>query len=427
VPRKTKADLIITDIGQLATPEGSKPLAGENMARLRIVRHAAIAVKDGEISAAGPQEKVLHDYVATRKIDAGGRLVTPGFVDPHTHMVFAGSREREFEMRCRGASYKEIALSGGGILSTVLATREASEDEILRQSLPRLRRCLEYGTTTVEIKSGYGLDTNTELKMLRVIERLRRKSPLDIVSTFLGAHEVPDEYRSDREGYVRLLVEEMIPAVAQSGLAEFADIFTEQHVFDIEQSRRILKAARDAGFKLKLHADEIVALGGAELAAELKAVSADHLGATSEQGIKALAKSGTIAVLLPGTTFFINLDNYAPATRFKETGVPIALSTDCNPGSSMTESMQVIQTLSCLYLDLTPAESLTASTLNAACAIDRGDRLGTLEPGKQADMVIWDCSDYRGIAYHYAVNLARTVIKKGKVVAGSRNPGGEEF
>jgi imidazolonepropionase len=425
--RRAKADLLIVNIGQLATPRGRKPATGEKMSSLRLVRDAAVAIKDESIAAAGPQEKVGREYLGEKELDAGGRLVTPGFVDPHTHMVFAGSREREFEMRCQGASYKEIALAGGGILSTVRATREASEEEILRQSLPRLSRCLEFGTTTVEIKSGYGLDTPTELKMLRVIDRLRRETPLDIVSTLLGAHEVPPEYRTDREGYVQLLIEQMIPAVAESGLAEFADIFTEQHVFDIGQSRRILKAAKEAGFKLKLHADEIVALGGAELAAELKAISADHLGAISRKGIKALAESGAVAVLLPGTTFFINLDKYAPAAEFKEAGVPIALSTDCNPGSSMTESMQIIQTLACLYMGLTPAEALTASTLNAACAIDRAEKVGTLEPGKQADMVIWDCSDYRAIAYHYGVNLARTVVKKGKVVAGSANPGREEF
>lgn len=423
---KKKADLLITDIGQLATAKGKKPVSGDKMSQLRVIQNAAVAVKDGMIAAAGPGEKILHDYSAQKRINAGGYHVTPGFVDPHTHLVFGGSREREFEMRCCGASYKEIALSGGGILSTVLATREASEEELFRQSLPRLKRCLSFGTTTVEIKSGYGLDTDTELKMLRVIDRLRKAVPLDIISTFLGAHEVPDEYRDDREGYVRLLIEEMIPAVAQSGLAEFADIFTEAHVFDIDQSRRILNAAKAAGFKLKLHADEIVALGGARLAAEVGAASADHLGAISKKGIGALARSGVIAVLLPGTTFFINLENYAPAAELKEAGVPIALSTDCNPGSSMTESMQIIQTLACLYLDLTPAESLTASTLNAACAIDRGDVVGTLEPGKQADLVIWEAEDYRAIAYHYGVNLARTVIKKGEIVAGSKRPDTEE-
>jgi imidazolonepropionase len=418
VPKK-KTDLLVVNIGQLVTPRGRKPLSGEKMSGLRAIRNAAVAIDRGVITAVGQQEKVLRSYAAKRRMDVRGCLVTPGFVDPHTHMVFAGSREHEFEMRCRGASYKEIALAGGGILSTVLATREVSEDELFKQSLPRLRRCLDFGTTTVEIKSGYGLDTRTELKMLRVINRLRKETPLDIVSTFLGAHEVPDEYRSDREGYVRLLIEEMIPAVAKSGLAEFADIFTEQHVFDIDQSRRILEAAREAGFKLKLHADEIVSLGGAELAAEMEAISADHLGAISAKGVKTLAGSDTVAVLLPGTTFFIKLEEYAPADRLKEAGVPIALSTDCNPGSSTTESMQIIQTLACLYLDMTPAEALTASTLNAACALDRADIVGTLEPGKQADLVVWDCDDYRAIAYHYGVNLARTVIKKGKVVAGA--------
>lgn len=417
---KKKVDLLVVNIGQLATSRGKKPAAGEKMARVRVVEKAAIAIQAETLVAVGPREKVLHDYIAAKEVDAGGRLVTPGFVDPHTHIVFAGSREREFEMRCRGASYKEIAQSGGGILSTVRATREASKEHLLRQSLPRARRCLQYGTTTVEIKSGYGLDIPTELKMLHVIDRLRKETPLDIVSTFLGAHEVPDEFRAHREGYVRLLIEQMIPVVAQSGLAEFADIFTEKHVFNIDQSRRILEAAKAAGFKLKLHADEIVALGGAELAAELKAISADHLGAISKRGIAALAESGTIAVLLPGTTFFINLEKYAPADKLKDAGVPIALSTDCNPGSSMTESMQIIQTLACLYLGLTPAEALTASTLNAACAIDRAATLGTLEPGKQADLVIWDCDDYRAIAYHYGVNLARTVIKRGKPVAGTK-------
>jgi len=426
MPRK-KADLLLTNIGQLATPLGKKPLSGGDLGELRVVSDAAVAIKGGKILAAGASEKITSSYNAPKSLDCGGRLSTPGFVDPHTHIVFAGSREHEFEMHCRGASYKEIALSGGGILSTVLATRNATEDELFEQSLPRLKRALDFGTTTIEIKSGYGLNTETELKMLRIAERLRSKTPLDIVSTFLGAHEVPDEYRSNRADYVELLINEMIPAVAESGLAEFADIFTEEHVFNIEQSRKILKACKDAGFKLKLHADEIVALGGARLAAEMGAASADHLGAISKKGISALAKSDTIAVILPGTTFYINLDSYAPASELNEAGVPVALSTDCNPGSSMTESMQIIQTLACLYLDLTPAEALAASTLNAACAIDRGDTVGTIEPGKQADIVVWNCSDYRSIAAHYGVNLARTVIKKGKVVAGSKNPSREAF
>ncbi len=418
---REKADLLVVNIGELATPRGKKPLTGGKLGNLRLVRDAAVAVRGETVAAAGPREKVLRDYSGEREIDAGGRLVTPGFVDPHTHMVFASLREEEFEMRCLGASYKEIAQAGGGILSTVIPTREASEDELYNQSLPRVMRALEHGTTTVEIKSGYGLDTETELKMLRVIDRLRKNTPLDVVSTFLGAHEVPQEFRHDREGYVRLLVEQMIPAVAKSGLAEFADIFTEEHVFNLEQSRRILTAAKEAGFKLKLHADELAALGGAELAAQLGAASADHLVAISKKGINALARTGTIAVLLPGTSFFIKTDSYAPADKLKEKGVPIALSTDCNPGSSMTESMQIIQTLACLYLELTPAEALTASTLNAACAIDRGDTLGTLEPGKQADLVIWNCRNHRGIAYHYGVNLARTIIKRGKVVAGAKS------
>jgi len=389
------------------------------MTDLGLIESGSVAVQGGHILAVGTEGEVSRQVsinAQTVVIDASDRVVMPGFVDPHTHPVFAGTREEEFEMRLKGASYPEIAAAGGGIRSSVRRLRQASEDQLCREALPRLDRLLSHGTTTAEAKSGYGLDLANELKTLEVIARLNRDHPLDLVPTFLGAHEVPDEYRQDRGEYIRLVVEEMIPRVAESDLAEFCDIFCEQDVFDIPESRSILTAAQQAGLKLKLHADELAASGGSQLAAELGAVSADHLVYTGADGIAAMAAAGVIPVLLPGTTFFLRGKRYAPAREMIAAGLPVALATDLNPGSCMTESMPMILTLACLQMGLLPSEAICAATVNAAWALDRGAMVGSLEVGKRADLVIWGIDSYKILPYHYGVNLVDTVIKSGRVV-----------
>jgi imidazolonepropionase len=420
MPEK-KVDLIIRNANQLLTlrsPEKS-PRGGEQMEDLGLVADGAVAIRDGLVLAAGSSAEVEAAFVPgseTEVIDARGKVVMPGFVDPHTHPVFAGSREGEFELRIKGASYQEIAASGGGIRASVRSLRQATEDELEKQAWPRLDRMLSLGTTTAEAKSGYGLSLTDEMKSLQVIARLNQSHPLDLVPTFLGAHEIPDEFRKDRGEYIRQIQEEMIPQVVQRGLAEFCDIFCEEGVFDLEESREILSAAQKAGLKLKLHAEELAASGGSLLAAELGAVSVDHLVFVSQEGIKALAHKGVIPVLLPGTTFSLGLEQYAPARRMIEAGLPVALATDLNPGSCMTESMPMIITLACLGMKMTPAEAIAAATLNAAYAVDRGDMLGSLETGKQADLVIWDMPNYKVLPYHFGVSLVDTVIKSGRVV-----------
>jgi imidazolonepropionase len=389
------------------------------MTNLGLIESASVAVRGDHIAAVGTDREVAERVrigAHTEVIDASGRVVLPGFVDPHTHPVFAGTREEEFELRIKGASYPEIAAAGGGIRSSVRRLRAASGEQLRREALPRLDRLLAHGTTTIEAKSGYGLDMANELKSLKVIAQLNRDHPVDLVPTFLGAHEVPDEYRQDREAYIRLVEEEMIPRVAQGDLAEFCDIFCEQDVFTVPESRRILTAARKAGLKLKLHADELAASGGSQLAAELGAVSADHLVHTDTDGIAAMAAAGVIPVLLPGTTFFLGSDRYAPAREMIAAGLPVALATDLNPGSCMTESMPMILTLACLKMGLLPSEAICAATVNAAWAVDRGSMVGSLEEGKRADLTVWKMDNYKILPYHYGVNLADTVIKSGRVV-----------
>ncbi|MFH1423227.1 MAG: imidazolonepropionase, partial [Planctomycetota bacterium] len=339
----------------------------------------------------------------------------------HTHIVFGGNRVAEFEMRALGATYKDIALAGGGILSSVVSTREASEDELIESALKRLKRMLDNGTTTVEIKSGYGLDTETELKMLNSINRLRNRTPIDIVSTFLGAHAVPLEYHRNKQKYIRLMLDDMIKQVADSNLAEFFDIFTEENYFDIPESRELINAAKKAGFKIKTHVDELSSMGGAELSAELGAISADHLVTVSKNGISALKNSDTVAVILPGTSFFLSSKRYAPAREMIDAGVAVAVATDCNPGSCMIESLPLIITITCLYCNMSPAEALTAATLNSACALDRGDEIGTLEKGKLADIIIWNVNDYREIPYLFGVSAPEVVIKRGRIVKNNLN------
>jgi imidazolonepropionase len=336
-------------------------------------------------------------------------------VDAHTHLVFAGSREGEFEARLKGDSYEAIAAAGGGIMSTVRATREASLETLIRLGKARLDRMLSLGTTTVEAKSGYGLSVEAELKQLQAIKMLRREHQMEIVPTFLGAHSVPVEYRPRREAYIRMVKEEMIPEVAKQGLAEFCDIFTEKDIFSIEESEDILLAAKQSGMKLKVHADELYPLGGAEMAARLGARSAEHLVHISDEGIQKMAEKGVAAVLLPGTSFFLMSRHPTPARKMIDAGVPVVIATDFNPGSNMTESLPMTMTQACLMMNMDVAEAINSATINAAYAIDRADTIGSLEVGKKADCVIGGFSDYRYLAYHYGVNNIHTVIKEGRV------------
>lgn len=413
-------DLLITNIGTALTLAGpQRARVGAEMKEVGAVSQAAIAIVDGTIYAIGTETDVLAQisaYDVAKRIDAGGRLVTPGLVDPHTHLVHGGSREHELALKIEGVPYLEILARGGGILSTVRATTAASEAELYDQAWQSLNEMLLHGTTTVEAKSGYGLDLDVELKQLRVAHELDAEHPIDIVHTFMGAHAIPTAYKEDPEQFVNLLVDVMIPEVAKRGMAEFCDVFCEQGVFSVEQSRRILTAARAHGLKLKIHADEIVSLGGAELAAELQCRSAEHLMATSEQGITRMAESGVIGVLLPATSFNLATGTYAPARAMIDAGMAIALSTDYNPGSSPTESMQFVQTCACLYLRMTPAEVLTATTINAAFAIDRGDTVGSLEVGKQADIVLWKTDNFDYVPYHFGINHVDKVFKGGRLV-----------
>lgn len=389
------------------------------MEDLGSVIDGAVAAVKGQVVAVGTTAEVeatVSSGPETKIIDARGKVVMPGFVDPHTHPVFAGTREDEFELRIKGASYQEIAASGGGIRASVRSLRQASEKELREQARPRLDRMLSFGTTTAEAKSGYGLNLAAELKSLEAIADLNREHPLDLIPTFLGAHEFPDEFRKNRGEYIRQICEEMLPQVVQRRLAEFCDIFCEQGVFEVQESRQILTEAKRAGLKLKLHADELAASGGSFLAAEMGAVSADHLVFVDDAGIKAMVEAGVIPVLLPGTTFSLGLDRYAPARKMIEAGLPVALATDLNPGSCMTESMPMIITLACLQMKMTPAEAITAATINAAHAVDRGNILGSLETGKRADLVVWDMPNYQILPYHFGVNLVDTVVKSGRVV-----------
>jgi imidazolonepropionase len=348
-------------------------------------------------------------------IDATGKVVLPGFIDSHTHLIFAGSREDEFEQRLQGKTYQEIAGQGGGINATVRRVRQASKDELKTLARPRLARMLSFGVTTVEVKSGYGLSPADEIKCLEAIAELNSEGPLELVPTFLGAHAVPPEYQSNREGYIRLLCDGMLPEVARHRLAEFCDVFCETAVFSVAESEAILKRACDLGLKLKVHADELSPLGGAELAARLRAVSADHLLCVTDAGIDALAKAGTVATLLPGTAFFLGLP-YAPARKLIERGVTVALASDCNPGTCPTENLPLIGAMACTQMKMTPGEVVTALTRNAAAAVGRADRIGSLEVGKHADLVIFDVPDYRHLFYHFGVNHVWRVVKRGRVV-----------
>lgn len=416
-------DLIIENAAQLVTLAGpARPRVGTEMRELAVINSGALLARDGVIVAVGAASEVRAQAGpnATR-IDASGSVVMPGFVDAHTHPVFAGTREDEYEMRASGFTYQQIASQGGGIRSTVRKTRAATEDELFDMALPRVRWLLEHGTTTIEAKSGYGLSVDDELKILRVIKRLNAETALELIPTFLGAHEIPDEYRNSREEYIRLVIDEMLPRIAAERLARYCDVFCESHVFTVDESRRVLSRAKELGLGVRLHAEQLSLCGGAGLAAETGATTADHLEWIDADGIIALRQNGVIAVLLPGAVFNLGLARYAPARAMMEAGLAIAVATDFNPGSSPTPSMQMILSIACTQMRMTPAEAITAATINAAYSLDSGARIGSLEVGKQADAVVFDCGDYRQIPYLFGINHALIVIKSGAVVADRRS------
>ncbi len=414
---KKQADFLVKNAGQLLTMAGpQRPRRGGEMEELGLIENGALAAWDGEIVAVGGTAEVLEQVELApyaEVADAWGKVVMPCMVDPHTHLVYGGSREEEFEQRIKGADYLEILEKGGGILNTVRATREASFKELLAGGRKRLAHFIRAGVGALEVKSGYGLDLESEIKQLQAARHLCETSPVDMTFTFLGAHAFPPEYKDSRDEYVALVVNEMLPEVADRGLAQFCDVFCEEKIFSIEQSRRILEAGKQYNLKPKIHADEIVPYGGAELAAEVGAVSADHLLQVSPQGIDRMAEEQVIGVMLPGTAFFLMKDSYAPARDMLEAGVPLALSTDCNPGSSPTEAIYLVLSLACLQMKMTPAEVLTAATVNAAYAAGMGEKLGSLEEGKQADLLILEAHNYKFIPYHYGVNMVKKVYKKG--------------
>lgn len=397
------------------------PRRKETMNELEIIEDGSIWIEHGIIQAVGKTKDLEEKYAAraheAKVTDASGYLVTPGLVDPHTHVVFGGSREGEFEKRLQGVSYMDIMNAGGGIHATTKMTREATEEELIAQTLPRLDSFLAHGVTTIEGKSGYGLDQENELKQLRVMQALKEEHVIDIIPTFMGAHAVPGEFKGREDAFVDLIINEMLPIVAKEGLAKFNDVFCEVGVFTPEQSARILEAGKQYGLIPKIHADEIEPYGGAELAAKVGAISAEHLLKASEKGMEKMAEAGTIACLLPATALYLR-EQAAEGRKMIDKGVPVAISTDCNPGSSPTTSMPLVMNLACISMQLTPAEALTAATYNAACAINMQDQVGSLEVGKQGDIVLWDVENYQKLQYLFGVNHAKKVWKKGIQVVG---------
>ncbi|MCK4305991.1 MAG: imidazolonepropionase [Candidatus Eisenbacteria sp.] len=410
----------------MAPAAGGRPKVGSSMADLGILEDGALAADGERILAVGHTDEIRSAYQLRPggvEMDATGCVVMPAFVDPHTHVLFHGTREWEFEERLRGKTYMEIAAEGGGIHASVRMFREASDETLLAESLARMDRMAAFGTGTVEIKTGYALDPEQELRALRLIGELSRRHPLHVVATYLGAHEIPSVHRGDPDTYVDLLVKRMIPEAADLGIARFCDVFCEQGVFSIEQSRRILETGKRVGLRPKLHADEIEPMGGAELAAEVQAISADHLGKVSEQGMRAMAEAGVVAVLLPATLFSLRAQAYAPARRMIELGVAVALATDCNPGSSMTESQPWVMALACLEMGMTPAEAVTATTYNAAAALGLAADRGALSPGYRADIQILDAPSYARLPYHVGFPDQRDLFLSGRhVIPALRAP-----
>jgi imidazolonepropionase len=411
-------DLLIHNLAEVATARGSESLSGAAQGRVERLTDTVVLCRDGEIALVGSAEELEARFgplPETERLDGDGGTLVPGFVDPHTHLPWAGDRAEEFAQRLAGKTYLEIAAAGGGILSTVRATREATEEQLVERVRHRLDQMLALGTTTAEAKSGYGLTRDDELKQLRAIQTGAAAHPVDLLPTLLAAHEIPPEHRDSRQRYVDLICDEIVPATAEAGLARFCDVFCEKGVFTPEESRRVLLAGKEHGLAPRLHADEFVDSGGAELAAELGALSADHLVAASEKGIEAMAAAGVTAVLLPGTSFFLMKHSWAPARRLIEAGVPVALATDCNPGSSHTESLPMVFVLAVYELGLTIEEALVAVTLNAACCLGLGEEIGTIEVGKRADLVLLSEPSLFHLAYHFGGNPVAAVVKGGTV------------
>ena len=414
----------VVHLSQLATPTGKTARKGAKMAQLTEIADAALLFEDGKIAAVGTTEDVLKSAPPTADsviFDGTGKCAVPGFVDSHTHFLFGGYREKEFLLRLQGAKYLDLLKAGGGIQSTVAATRALSEEALLQLGRARLSGMLSQGVTTVEGKSGYGLDLSCECKLLRALKTLDREGPLEVVPTYLGAHAVPQEFAGRADDYVTFMLEDVLPKVQEEGLAEFCDVFCEEGVFSVSQARRLLEGAKAMGFRAKLHADELAPSGGAELAAALPAVSADHLLRVSDEGIQALAESPCVATLLPGTAFCMR-EPYAPARRMIEAGCAVALASDLNPGSCCCDSVPLLFALAVLQMGLSVEEALTALTLNGAAAVGRADRVGSLEAGKQADVVLLSCPSYAFLAYRTGANLVEKVWKKGVAVYERETP-----
>jgi imidazolonepropionase len=423
----TTADLIIHSASELVTcaslDAGLSPRRGTEQGHVGIITHGAVAIAGDQILAAGGSNDIIHQYRGedTELVDATGKTVTPGLVDAHTHLIWAGWRDEEYEMRLKGATYLDIMQAGGGIMSTVRSTRLADDEELKDETKKRLARMLAHGTTTVEVKSGYGLNIEDELRYLRIIRDLNAELEEEgtgprLAATFLGAHAIPEEYAGDPEGYVNLVVEEMLPTVAEEKLAEWCDVFCDEGAFTADQARRILSAAKELGLGVRLHANEFARVGAVQVAAEMGAVSADHLLVMEVEDVEALREAGTVAVLLPGTPLGLGLRNYAPARVLIEAGVPVALATDCNPGTCPSENLALIISLACSQMKMTPAEAIIAATINGAYALNRAHLLGSLEPDKLADLVVWDAPNHRHLAYHFGVNLAEMVFVGGRKV-----------
>ncbi len=413
---------LIVNIAQLATPAGRQAVTGSAMNRLQIIEKAAVYIENGIIKKVGTQKDILENFIEKGSdmsdiefISAEGHAVIPGFVDPHTHFIFGGYREEEFINRLSGMEYMEIMRRGGGIQSTVNATREASRRELYDRGMNRLKSMLSQGITTVEGKSGYGLDRDCELKQLSVMKELNDSQPIDIVTTYLGGHASSDLFDNDNQRYIEFMIQDVLPCVREEKLAEFCDVFCEDSVFSIEESRKLLSCAQDMGFKLKIHADEIAAFGGAELAGELQAVSADHLLMVSDAGIEALKSNKVLATLLPCTAFCLNKP-FAPARKMIDSGCAVALASDLNPGSCFANSVALMLALAVIKMNMSIEEAVTALTLNGAAAVGRADTIGSIEEGKKADMVVLDYPSYKFLVYHTGTNIVSKVIKEGRLV-----------
>lgn len=420
---KIKADFIITNIGQLVTMKGPSPRRGRDLENFEIINDAALAAADGKVVAVGKEKDVIKQVELIEEsceCDAQGYSVIPGLVDSHTHVAFAGSRSDEFAERLGGVSYEEITARGGGINSTVTPTRKISQDDLLDLSWDRLDSMMLHGTTTCETKSGYALDLDGELKSLRVIKQLKEQHPMSIKSTFLGAHLVPKEYSADPNAYIDLIINEMLPKVAEEKLADYNDVFCETCAFDVRQTEKILKAGLEYGLIPRIHADEMNSLGSVPLGVELGAASVDHLVELTENDLTVLAKSNTVATMMPGTCFFLNLGKYAPGKALIEKNALVAIATDFNPGSAMCESMQIAMALACLRMGFTPAQALAAATIGGAQAIGMADEIGTLEVGKAADLLVLGTKNYVDICYNWGINHVIGVVKGGDIIALDR-------